>query len=116
MTTERAEVERSVRPNLTGILVAGWARISDEDREAYLGLVKEVIEASAIRRGCLQFSVSEDISERNLFHLTERWADLESLDESRFGAENAAMLQRFAGLAVRDREVSVYTVSSVDPG
>lgn len=98
------------------IIVEGSARVSERDREAYLALVREVVTASVGRRGCLKFSVAEDILERNLFHLTELWTDIDALDASRHGHENAGMLERFAPLDVRDRDVLVYSVSSATPG
>lgn len=99
-----------------GIIVEGSARVSEGDRDAYLALVREVVRASVGRPGCLKFSVAEDIFERNLFHLTELWSDMTALDASRFGTENVAMLERFAGLDIRDRDVLIHTVSSASPG
>ena len=99
-----------------GIIVEGSARVSEADREAYLALVREVVAQSVTRAGCLKFSVAEDISERNLFHLTELWTDMASLDASRYGVENMAMLQRFAGLDISGRAVLVYGVASAVPG
>jgi len=98
------------------IIVEGSARVSEADREAYLALVREVVQASAARAGCLKFSVAEDILERNLFHLTELWADLAALDASRFGHANSEVLQRFAPLDVRDRNVLIFAVSGATEG
>ena len=100
----------------TGVIVEGSARVSEADRDAYLVLVREVVAKSVKRSGCLKFSVAEDIIERNLFHLTELWTDLAALDASRYSAENSAMLQRFAGLAIEGRDVLVYTVAAATPG
>jgi quinol monooxygenase YgiN len=99
-----------------GIIVEGSARVSEADRAAYLALVREVVSASIKRAGCLKFSVAEDISERNLFHLTELWTDMKALDASRYGEENRAMLQRFAGLEIEGRDVLVYSVASAVAG
>lgn len=99
-----------------GIIVEGSARVSEADRDAYLALVRELVVQSVKRSGCLKFSVAEDIAERNLFHLTELWTDMASLDASRYGAENMAMLQRFAGLDISGRAVLVYGVASAVPG
>lgn len=106
-------IEERIR---AGIIVEGSARVSEADREAYLALVKDVVQASAKREGCLKFSVAEDILTRNLFHLTELWTDAQALDASRYGEENRAMLEKFAPLDVRDRDVLVYTVASVVRG
>lgn len=101
---------------VAGVIVEGSARVSEADRDAYLALVREVVSASVGRAGCLKFSVAEDISERNLFHLTELWTDQAALDASRYGAENRAMLERFAGLAIEGRDVLVYSVASAVAG
>lgn len=98
------------------IIVEGSARVSEKDREAYLALVREVVRASVTRAGCLKFSVAEDILERNLFHLTELWADMASLDASRFGHENSEVLAKFAPLEVTGRNVLVFQVSSASEG
>ncbi|MEZ5998711.1 MAG: antibiotic biosynthesis monooxygenase [Hyphomonas sp.] len=99
-----------------GVVVEGSARVAEKDRDTYLSLVREVVAASVKRKGCLKFSVAEDISERNLFHVAELWTDMAALDASRFGEENVSMLKKFASLDVRDRKVLVYTVSSVVAG
>jgi quinol monooxygenase YgiN len=98
------------------IIVEGSARVSEADREAYLALVREVVQASTTRAGCLKFSVAEDILERNLFHLTELWADLASLDASRFGHANSEVLRKFAPLDVRDRNVLVFSILGAAEG
>ena len=110
MTSEGAAVSEA------RVIVEGSARVSERDREAYLALVREVVGASVGRAGCLKFAVAEDILERNLFHLTELWTDMASLDASRFGHDNAEMLQKFAELEVRDRHVLVHAVSSAVEG
>jgi quinol monooxygenase YgiN len=97
------------------VIVEGSSRVSEPDREVFLDLVRQVVQSSVHRKGCLKFSVAEDIIERNLFHLTELWADMESLDASRFGDENKAMLVKFAPLDVRDRDVRIYLISSSLP-
>ena len=103
-------------PELVKVIVEGSARVTEQDRESYLSLVREIVNVSTRREGCLKFSVSEDVIERNLFHLTELWTDQKALDASRFGAENTRMLQKFANLEVRDRSVQIYEVASVGPG
>ena len=67
-------------PSAAGVIVEGSSRVSEHDRAAFLTLVREVVRASVTRPGCLKFSVAEDILVRNLFHLTELWRDMASLD------------------------------------
>ena len=99
-----------------GVIVEGSAKVSERDRERYLELVKAVVSASAKRHGCIKFVVSEDIAQRNLFHVTELWADKESLDASRFGDENMAMLRDLAPLDIADRHVLVHHVARSEAG
>jgi quinol monooxygenase YgiN len=99
-----------------GVIVEGSAKVSEQDREAYLELVRAVVAASAKKRGCLKFAVAEDIGQRNLFHLTELWTDRECLDASRFGTENLEILRQLATLDVRDRRVLIYHVSQTESG
>ena len=100
----------------TLVVVEGSARVAEPDRAMYLKLVKAIIADSVLRPGCIKFAVAEDIGERNLFHLTELWTDMKSLDASRFGATNTEMLREFAPLDVRDRKVFIHHVASTEPG
>jgi quinol monooxygenase YgiN len=93
------------------IIVEGSATVSERDRERYVELVKAIVAASVQRQGCIKFSVAEDIGQRNLFHLTELWTDQASLDASRFGDENTAMLRELAPLDVQNRRVVIHHVS-----
>lgn len=98
------------------VIVEGSARVAERDREAYLELVRGVVAAAAKKRGCLKFVVAEDIVERNLFHLTELWADMECLNASRFSEANVAVLQKLGALDVRDRHVLIHQVSGAESG
>ena len=96
------------------VIVEGSARVSEQDRAAYLELVKAVVAAAGKRRGCLKFVVAEDINQRNRFHLTELWTDMECLDASRFSDENRKVLQALAPLDIRDRHVRIHHVSHTE--
>ena len=96
------------------VIVEGSARVSERDREAYLEIVKGVVAASAKKPGCVKFSVAEDILQRNLFHLTELWTDMASLDASRFGDANMAVLRKLSTLDVQERLVSIHHVSRTE--
>lgn len=98
------------------VIVEGSARVSDHDRERYIELVRIVVAASVKRPGCIKFAVAEDIGDRNLFHLTELWTDMERLDASRFGDENLTALRELATLDIRDRHVLIHHVSHAEPG
>lgn len=99
-----------------GVIVEGSMTVSEQDRDAYLALIKMVVEASKIKSGCVKFAVSEDMVSRNLFHLIELWTDMESLDASRFSHENVAMLHKMAPLDIRDRKVLIHQITSTERG
>jgi quinol monooxygenase YgiN len=65
------------------IIVAGWLRVNEGQRQPYLDACRPVIEAARRTRGCLDFYLSADPLEDDRINVFERWKDIESVERFR---------------------------------
>lgn len=65
------------------IIVAGWLRVDEPQRQEYLDGCLLVIEAARRAAGCLDFSVSADPLEHDRINIFEQWTDAESVERFR---------------------------------
>jgi quinol monooxygenase YgiN len=60
------------------IAVQGWMRVHADDREKLRDAARALVEETRKERGNLAYAFAEDVNERGLFHIVERWADEEA--------------------------------------
>ncbi len=88
------------------IIVAGWLRVAEHDRDGYLDGCRDVIVAARSAAGCLDFHLSADLIELDRINVFERWesvADLEAFRGSGPGDDQAS--------AILAADVSQYEVT-----
>ena len=62
------------------IIVAGWLRVDEQQRQEYLDACRTVIEAARRAPGCLDFSLTADPLEDDRINVFEQWEDVESVE------------------------------------
>lgn len=65
------------------IIVAGWLRVDEQQRQEYLDACRTVIEAARRAPGCLDFSLTADPLEDDRINVFEQWEDVESVERFR---------------------------------
>ena len=62
------------------IIVLGKVEVEPEDRQAFVQSARKVEAATRLEPGCFTYSFAQDLSNPDLFWLSESWADLVSLN------------------------------------
>ena len=65
------------------IIVAGSLRVDAESRDAYVDGCREVVAAAREAPGCLDFTLSTDLLERDRINVFERWESASALETFR---------------------------------
>lgn len=65
------------------IIVSGWLRVDEQQRQEYLDGCLPVIEAARRTPGCLDFSLTADPLEHDRINIFEQWEDVESVERFR---------------------------------
>lgn len=79
------------------IIVAGHLQVAPESRTDYLNACREVVELARATPGCLDFSLSADLLERDRINIFERWSSAEDVEAFRGdapkGPDTAAIIE-----------------------
>jgi len=62
------------------IIVIGKVIVEPEDREAFMRSARAVEAATRQESGCIHYAFAQDLTDANLFWLSESWTDIPSLD------------------------------------
>ncbi len=65
------------------IIVAGFLRVSPDERATYLDASNEVIRMARSASGCLDFHLSPDPIEADRINIFEQWESVESVEAFR---------------------------------
>ncbi len=63
------------------LLIVGTVRLPADRLGAARAIMAEMVTANRAEDGCLEYSYAEDVLDRGLIHITERWKDRKVLDE-----------------------------------
>jgi quinol monooxygenase YgiN len=74
-----------------------------------------MIEASRAEAGCLEYCYAEDVFDRGLIHIKERWADRKALDDHFKSAHIAIWRATWLSLGIGQRNLSLYEVGEPKP-
>lgn len=55
------------------IIVAGWLRVGEEDRDRYLEMCRPVMETARATAGCRDFHLTADPLDHTRINVYERW-------------------------------------------
>jgi quinol monooxygenase YgiN len=61
------------------IVVQGWVRVHEGDRETLREAARTLVAETRKERGNLAYAFAEDLNDAGLFHIVERWADEEAV-------------------------------------
>jgi quinol monooxygenase YgiN len=96
------------------IIVEGSARIPEGAWEKAESAMRKMIVASRFEDGCIEYSYSRDLIDRNLLRIIERWQDRAALI-SHFGEPHMAEFRvALAEIGPQDLKVRMYEAEPED--
>ena len=90
------------------IIVMGKLRIDAAAIEAALPAAIKVVAATQTEEGCLQYDYSRDISDPEIFHITERWTSREALAAHLKTPHVAEWIEVLSGMTMKERNIRIY--------
>ncbi len=81
------------------ILVTGTIDIDPDQRDAFVDAARTLMSATRAEDGCEHYAFSADVDDPGRFHLSERWADEESLAAHGKAPHFAAFMGAVGGMA-----------------
>ncbi len=97
------------------LLIVGTVRLPANRLETARAIMAEMIEASRAEAGCLEYSYAEDVLDRGLIHITERWKNRTALDEHIKSAHLAEWRAAGPSIGIGERNLRLYEVGEPLP-
>ncbi|HVN93721.1 MAG TPA: putative quinol monooxygenase [Terracidiphilus sp.] len=97
------------------LLIVGTVRLPADRLDAARAIMSEIVAASRAEAGCLEYSYAEDVIDRGLIHITERWKDRNALDEHLKTAHLAEWRAAWPALGLGERNLHLYEVGEPLP-
>jgi len=97
------------------IIVMGTFRIPAEHLAAALPLAAKVVAATRAEDGCLSYAYAQDISDSELFHVSEQWRDRAALDAHFKTDHMATWVRERAAFGLFDRNIRVFESDEGQP-
>ncbi|MGB6724258.1 MAG: putative quinol monooxygenase [Terracidiphilus sp.] len=97
------------------LLIVGTVRLPAGLMDAARPSMASMIEASRAEEGCLEYSYAEDVLDRGLIHVKERWIDREALDKHFKSAHIAAWRAAWPAIGIGERNLRQYEVGESQP-
>ncbi|HEY1803500.1 MAG TPA: putative quinol monooxygenase [Terracidiphilus sp.] len=89
-------------------MIVGTIRLPANQLDRARPSMASIIEASRAEAGCVEYSYAEDVLDRGLIHIKERWKDREALDEHFKTAHLAAWRAAWPSLGLGERNLRLY--------
>ena len=80
------------------IVVQGWVRVHESDRDKLRDAPRELVAETPKERGNLAYAFAEDFNDPGLFHIVERWAHEEAGAQHMLSEGIAAFLPKLSAL------------------
>lgn len=90
------------------IIVMGKLRMDAAAIEAALPAAQKVVAATQLEEGCIQYDYSRDITDPEIFHITERWTSREALGAHLKTPHVAEWIAILGGITMKDRHIKLY--------
>lgn len=87
------------------IIVSGWLRVREENREAYLEGCREVVAAARSAPGCVDFHLSADLLDPARINVFEQWESVGAVDDFRGSGPSDEQEDAIAGAHVEQHEI-----------
>ena len=97
------------------LLIVGTVRIPVDRLSAAQAIMAEMIAASRAEAGCLEYSYAEDVLDRGLIHIMERWKDRKALDEHFKSAHLAEWRAAWPSIGIGERNLLLYEIGEPLP-
>ena len=97
------------------LIVAGTVRVPSENLERFRPHMAAMLAASRAEDGCLDYAYAEDVIERGLIRVFERWRDRAALDAHFQTPHMAVWRAAWPSFGVSDRRLIAYEVASELP-
>jgi len=91
------------------IKVVAKYKLKPDAREEYLKLARELVLETISEKGCLYYSIHEDIDDPTNLAMLEEWVDKESLDMHNKANSGKEVIRKMKSLR-ESAEISVYKV------
>lgn len=97
------------------IIVMGKLRFDADAIEAALPAAQKCVAATQAEDGCLQYDYSRDISDPEIFHITERWTNREALAAHLKTPHVAEWIGVLSGMTMKERHIRLYDTDDGEP-
>jgi quinol monooxygenase YgiN len=97
------------------LLILGTIRLPPENTVAAQPVMKKMVEASRLEKGCSTYVYAEDILDPGLIHVIEKWQDRAALDQHVASAHIKEWRSCWSGLGIGHRKLTLYEVESLGP-
>jgi quinol monooxygenase YgiN len=97
------------------LLILGTIRLPADRLEGARPAMAMMVEGSRAEQGCLEYSYAEDLLDRGLIHVKERWTDRAALAEHFKSAHLANWRVSWLTLGISERKLSLYEVGEGEP-
>jgi len=94
------------------LLIVGTIRLPAEKLDEARPVMQRMIEASRAEDGCLSYSYSQDVLEKNVIHVKELWRDRVSLDKHFVSDHIGKWRSEWPRLGITDRNLTLYEVDA----
>ena len=94
------------------IILAGSIRIAPGQRDAALGVIEPMVEATRAEDGCLAYSFAFDVLDDHLVRIFEVFRDQAALDAHRASPHMAVWRSSWQTIGIGDRDMHHYDVTS----
>lgn len=94
------------------LLIIGTYRVPPANLDAARPAMAAMVAGSRAEAGCLAYSYGEDVLVPGLIHVTERWADRESLAAHGAAAHMAAWRAAWPALGIGERDLVLYAADA----
>jgi quinol monooxygenase YgiN len=90
------------------IKIVAKSVLKDGQKEAYLKLVKELIEKSRQEAGCISYSLFQDINDDSVVTFIEEWKDQEAINLHNNSEHFKRIVPLLGDLRIGNGEVNLY--------
>lgn len=97
------------------LLIVGTVRLPADRMDDARPVMARMVQASRAEHGCLEYAYAEDVIDRGLIHVKERWSDRAALSDHARSAHIAQWREAWPGLGIGDRNLSLYEVGEPRP-
>lgn len=91
------------------ISIVGSYDIDSRDAAAFAKIAADSVEQTVNKHGCLYYIASQDLTQPNLFHLSEGWASQAALNDHVASRMFKNMLDQAFKLRILNREIYLST-------